>query len=48
MSLQAAGTSAGQQAAEQLMQVRGLTMSYGSGAVENKILQDLDLDVAAG
>jgi NitT/TauT family transport system ATP-binding protein len=48
MSLQAAGTSAGQQAAEQLMQVRGLTMSYGSGTVENKILQDLDLDVAAG
>ncbi|NKX51959.1 ATP-binding cassette domain-containing protein, partial [Arthrobacter deserti] len=30
------------------MQVRGLTMSYGSGAAENRILQDLDLDVAAG
>jgi len=48
MSLQAAGISAGQQATEQLMQVRGLTMSYGSGAAENKILQDLHLDVAAG
>ncbi|NKX54211.1 ABC transporter ATP-binding protein [Arthrobacter mobilis] len=47
MSLQTAHSPA-RRATEQLMQVRGLTMSYGSGAAENKILQDLDLDVRAG
>lgn len=31
-----------------LMKVRGMSMSYGSGATENKILEDLNLDVAAG
>lgn len=31
-----------------LMQVRGMSMSYGSGAAENKILENLDLDVASG
>ena len=32
----------------QLMKVRGMSMSYGSGATENKILENLNLDVAAG
>ncbi|RAN78170.1 ABC transporter [Bacillus sp. SRB_336] len=31
-----------------LMKVRGMSMSYGSGATENKILQNLNLDVAVG
>lgn len=31
-----------------LMKVRGMSMSYGSGATENKILEDLNLDVASG
>jgi NitT/TauT family transport system ATP-binding protein len=34
--------------ATQLMKVRGMSMSYGTGAAENKILENLDLDVAAG
>ncbi|NVM98114.1 ABC transporter ATP-binding protein [Arthrobacter sp. SDTb3-6] len=31
-----------------LMKVRGMTMSYGSGTAENKILENLDLDVNTG
>ncbi len=31
-----------------VMQVRGMSMSYGTGASFNPILQDLDLDVVAG
>jgi NitT/TauT family transport system ATP-binding protein len=31
-----------------VMQVRGMSMSYGTGAAFNPILQDLDLDVVAG
>jgi NitT/TauT family transport system ATP-binding protein len=34
--------------ATQLMKVRGMSMSYGTGAAENKILENLDLDVSAG
>jgi NitT/TauT family transport system ATP-binding protein len=34
--------------AQALMQVRGMSMSYGTGPNENKILENLDLDVAAG
>lgn len=35
-------------ATTQLMKVRGMSMSYGSGPTENKIIQDLDLDVDYG
>jgi NitT/TauT family transport system ATP-binding protein len=31
-----------------LMKVRGMSMSYGSGATENKILENLNLEVATG
>lgn len=31
-----------------LMKVRGMSMSYGSGAAENKIIEDLNLDVNTG
>ncbi|WP_433875556.1 ABC transporter ATP-binding protein [Sinomonas atrocyanea] len=33
---------------EDVMTVRGLTMSYGAGAALNPILADLDLDIASG
>lgn len=36
------------EAGTQLMKVRGMSMSYGFGASENKILEDLNLDVASG
>ena len=47
MSLEAAASTT-ETSLPVLMQVRGMSMSYGTAANENKILEDLDLDVAAG